>query len=309
MPSSPLSDLGDFNTEEETQPSLLTRIRRGLRRIFVGVLAAVGVYLGVCVGALILYSVFFPPITGVQLQREVEAFFSAQSHTRTYAPVPLDRIHPDLVLAAMAGEDTRFFEHPGLDWKAIQKAIAEHQRGDQLRGASTLTQQLVKNLFLTTHRSYLRKGLEVPLALAADALLSKRRILELYLNVIEWAPGIYGAEAAAIHYYGTSAAQLSRRQAAALAACIPNPHARTPQTVGRYQQVILRRMQILETLSLPEFLPSRPPQPTPARAPSPSRPSERSPEAAPNDSAPVPPDTARPTDTTSVPSRDSIRHW
>lgn len=269
-----------------------------------GGLAALGIYLGVCVGALIAYSVFFPPITGVQIQREVEALFSERTHVRAYTPVSFDRIPPDLVLATVAGEDTRFFEHPGLDWKAVREAIAEHQRGDQLRGASTLTQQLVKNLFMTTHRSYLRKGLELPLALAADALLSKRRILELYLNVIEWAPGTYGAEAAAYHYYGTSAAQLSRRQAAALAACIPNPHARTPQTVGRYQQVILRRMEILETLSLPEFLPSRPPRPTPARAPSPE-PSSRS---ALDDSAPVPPDTARPTDTTSA-SRDSIRHW
>ncbi len=210
----------------------------------------IATYLGLCVGALCAYSVFFPPLTGVQLQREIEARSSDQEHTRTYQPVPLDRLPSDLPLAVIAGEDTRFFEHSGLDWSAIQKALEENRSRGRIRGASTITQQLVKNLFLTTHRSYLRKGVEALLAVTAEAILSKRRILELYVNVIEWGPATYGIQAAAQHHYGISAARLSRRQAAALAACIPNPRERTPETVGRYQQTILYRMNVLEKPSI-----------------------------------------------------------
>lgn len=210
----------------------------------------IATYLGLCVGALCAYSVFFPPITGVQLQREIEAFTSEREYARTYRPVSLDRLPSDLPLAVIAGEDTRFFEHRGLDWSAIRKALQENQSRDRLRGASTITQQLVKNLFLTTHRSYLRKGVEALLALTAETILSKRRILELYVNVIEWGPATYGIEAAAQYHYGISATRLSRRQAAALAACIPNPRNRTPQTVGRYQQTILYRMNVLEKPSI-----------------------------------------------------------
>lgn len=210
-------------------------------------------------GALLAYSTFFPPVTGVQLQREIESIFSDREHVRAYRPVSLDHIPSDLLLAVIAGEDTRFYEHSGLDWEAIQEALRESQKTDELRGASTITQQLVKNLFMTTHRSYLRKGLEVPLALVADRLLSKRRILELYVNVIEWGPGIYGVEAAARHHYGIPAARLNRTQSASLAACIPNPLVRTPQNVGRYQRVILHRMKILEELPSYDHFPAQPP--------------------------------------------------
>lgn len=116
------------------------------------------------------------------------------------------------------------------------------QRKRMRRGGSTITQQLVKNLFLTTHRIAGRKLLEIPLALLAELVLDKDRILELYLNVVEWGPGIYGAEAAARHHYGLPASALSRNQAARMAACLPAPRTRTPQEMDRLGGLIERRM-------------------------------------------------------------------
>jgi monofunctional biosynthetic peptidoglycan transglycosylase len=215
-------------------------------------------YLGVCSFALLLYAVVFPPITGVQLQRHVAAAFTDGNYERTYRPRPLSRIDPDLPRAVVAGEDSRFFQHNGIDWEAVHTAIQEYRRGGDLRGASSITQQLVKNLFLTTHSTVVRKGLEVPLTYAAEALLSKRRILELYVNVIEWGPGVFGAEAAARHHYGSSARTLTRAQAAALAACIPNPLVRRPDRVDWYQHIILRRMSNLPPLPLSQRRARRP---------------------------------------------------
>jgi monofunctional biosynthetic peptidoglycan transglycosylase len=217
-------------------------------------------YLGGCLAALVVYAAVFPPVTGVQLQRRVEALVSTPSPQRSYEPVPLSRIDPALPLAVVAGEDSRFFLHGGIDWKEVGNAIKAYRDGDQLRGASSITQQLVKNLFMTTHSTYLRKALEVPLTYAAELLLSKRRILELYVNVIEWGPGVYGAEAAAQHHYDTSARHLTRYQAAGLAACIPNPLDRRPQTVGWYRDVILQRMAQIGRLPLSGTTPRLPPR-------------------------------------------------
>jgi monofunctional biosynthetic peptidoglycan transglycosylase len=225
-------------------------------------LAGTATYLGACVLALIVYSGVFPPVTGVQLQRSLEAVVGGPDHGRRYKPIPLSRIDRDLPLAVVAGEDSRFFLHWGIDWTEVANAIDAYRNGEPLRGASSITQQLVKNLFLTTHSTYLRKALEVPLTYAAELVLSKRRILELYLNVIKWGPGVYGAEAAVQHHYGTSARRLTRRQAARLAACIPNPLVRRPQTVGRYQSVILQRMRVLAPLPISQT----PTPPTPPHA-------------------------------------------
>jgi monofunctional biosynthetic peptidoglycan transglycosylase len=157
--------------------------------------------------------------------------------------VPLQRIDADLQHAVVAAEDGRFYQHWGIDWQELAKVLEESGRSGRLRGASTISQQLVKNLFLTTHRSPLRKACEVALVPLAELLLSKQRILELYLNVIEWGPGVYGAEAAARHHYGTSAASLSREQAARLAACIPSPLRWRPQRMDAYSSDILARME------------------------------------------------------------------
>lgn len=183
-----------------------------------------------------------PPFTMVQTQRRVESFFSKEPYEKRQTFVPLSQIDQDLQHAVIAAEDGRFYEHNGIDWMELQKMLGESQKGGRLRGASTITQQLVKNLFLTTHSNPIRKGLETPLVPLAELLLSKQRILELYLNVIEWGPGVYGAEAAARHHYGVSAAELGREQAARLAACIPSPLRRTPQRMDTYSSQILVRM-------------------------------------------------------------------
>ncbi len=162
-------------------------------------------------------------------------------HSR-YQFVPLSRISPDLQHAVIAAEDARFYQHHGFDWRQIQIAADQDMEGRRLRGASTLTQQLVKNLFFGTGRSILRKGAETTLVPVAELVLGKRRILELYLNVVEWGPGIYGAQAACRYFYGTSARSIGRDQAARLAAILPAPLRRRPQYMNRYSTIILERM-------------------------------------------------------------------
>jgi monofunctional biosynthetic peptidoglycan transglycosylase len=136
---------------------------------------------------------------------------------------PLEEISPNLVLAAMASEDSRFCAHDGFDWKAIREDWQRNQRGGQLLGASTISMQTAKNLFLWPDRSWPRKGLEVYFTLLIELAWPKRRIMELYLNEVEWAPGIYGAEAAAQFHFHKPASALSVGEAARLAAVLPNP--------------------------------------------------------------------------------------
>lgn len=136
--------------------------------------------------------------------------------------VPLERISPRLLQAVVASEDARFCLHRGIDYGALRAAIEDTRRGNP-RGGSTITMQVVKNLFLWPQRSYLRKGLELPLALAIDFLWPKRRILEVYLNIAEWGPGIYGAEVASRRAFGKPASRLTSSEAARLAVSLPNP--------------------------------------------------------------------------------------
>jgi monofunctional biosynthetic peptidoglycan transglycosylase len=141
-----------------------------------------------------------------------------------YQWVPYDRIAVSLKRAMVAAEDAKFIDHEGFDWDGIQLALEKNQRkGRVVAGGSTITQQLAKNLFLTPSRSYWRKAEEAAITVMLEALLPKRRILEIYLNVIEFGNGMFGAEAAARHYFGVSASQLSAEQAARLAAMAPNP--------------------------------------------------------------------------------------
>ncbi len=183
-----------------------------------------------------------PPFTMVQAQRRAEALFSRKPYRKRQSYVPLSRINIELQHAVIAAEDGRFYQHWGIDFLELEKVIDQREQGRRLRGASTIDQQLVKNLFLATYRSPLRKGLETALVPLEELLLSKQRILELYLNVIEWGPGVYGAEAAAQYHYGVPAANLSRDQAARLAACIPSPLRRRPQRMDTYSAEILERM-------------------------------------------------------------------
>jgi monofunctional biosynthetic peptidoglycan transglycosylase len=141
-----------------------------------------------------------------------------------YQWVPYDRISNSLKRAMVAAEDAKFIDHEGFDWDGIQLALEKNQKkGRVVAGGSTITQQLAKNLFLTPSRSYWRKAEEAVITVMLEAMLPKRRILEIYLNVIEWGNGMFGAEAAARHYFGVSASQLSAEQAARLAAMAPNP--------------------------------------------------------------------------------------
>lgn len=150
--------------------------------------------------------------------------------------VDLDEISPNLARAVMMSEDGQFCFHAGVDWRQMRGVVQDALDGEATRGASTISMQTVKNLFLWNGRSFIRKGLELPLALGADFVWSKRRMLEIYLNVAEWGPGIYGAEAAAQHHFRVSAAKLSARQAALLAVSLPNPITRNAGRPSRGMQ-------------------------------------------------------------------------
>jgi monofunctional glycosyltransferase len=183
-----------------------------------------------------------PPTTAVHIERRWQAGIQHSGYRKRYKFVALSQISPDLQHAVIAAEDAHFYQHHGFDWHEIEVAAQEDMEGDRTRGASTITQQLVKNLFFGTGRSILRKGAEVTLVPAAELVLGKRRILELYLNVIEWGPGIYGAESAARYYDQTAARNIGREQAARLAAILPAPLKRRPERMNNYSAIILRRM-------------------------------------------------------------------
>ena len=218
--------------------------RRGwIARILLWAVALVAAFWALCILELVALRWINPPATTVQAQRQVEAWLHHKPYRKRYTYVPLSRISPDLQHAVIAAEDGRFYQHHGIDWKEVEKVVDQDMEEGRLgRGGSTITQQLVKNLFLTTHRSILRKAVEFTLAPAAEILLSKRRILELYLNVIEWGPGVYGAEAASRNWYNVPAARVNREQAARLAALIPSPLRRQPTRMTWYSSEILRRM-------------------------------------------------------------------
>jgi monofunctional biosynthetic peptidoglycan transglycosylase len=184
-----------------------------------------------------------PPTTAVQIQRRVQAWIHHKPYQKRYQFIPLSQISPDFQHAVIAAEDARFYQHHGFDWHAIQIAAEGDMKGGRIRGGSTLTQQLVKNLFFGTGRSFLRKGVEFTLVPVAELVLGKRRILELYLNVVEWGPGVYGAEAASHYYDRTSARSIGRKQAAQLAAILPAPLKRRPERMNRYSGLILERMR------------------------------------------------------------------
>jgi monofunctional biosynthetic peptidoglycan transglycosylase len=185
-----------------------------------------------------------PPTTAVHMERRVEAWIDGKPYRERYSFVPLSRISPDFQHAVIAAEDARFYQHHGFDWQAMEIAAEDDMEGGRrVRGGSTITQQLVKNLFFGTGRSLLRKGAEFTLVPVAELVLGKPRILELYLNVVEWGPGIYGAEAAARAYYGTEARDLDREQGARLAAILPAPLKRKPNRMDHYSAIIQERMR------------------------------------------------------------------
>jgi monofunctional biosynthetic peptidoglycan transglycosylase len=184
-----------------------------------------------------------PSTTAVHIERRLQAWIHRAPYHERYKFIPLNQISPNLQHAVIAAEDARFYQHHGFDWHQIQIDAEDDMEGGRTRGASTITQQLVKNLFFGTGRSILRKGAEFTLVPVAELVLGKRRILELYLNVVEWGPGIYGAESASSYYDRTAARNIGREQAARLAAILPAPLKRRPERMNHYSALILERMR------------------------------------------------------------------
>ena len=193
--------------------------------------------------SILLFRFVNPPITTVMI------FEKLKGYTLQREWVPLERISPHLPLAVIAAEDGRYCRHWGVDWAAMRDAIEEAGDGGLMRGASTIPMQTAKNLYLWTWRSYVRKALELPLAYLMSAVWPKERMMEIYLNIVQWGPGVFGAEAASRHHFKKSASALTRREAALLAATLPNPWVRNAGRPGpRVRSIagaIERRMPII----------------------------------------------------------------
>ena len=230
----------------------MNAIRHGLVRAALCIASAL-VLLHLFFAAMIAWWAHHPPAATAFMNERMQALRERDPKARLrYAFVPYERVSPALKRAMIAAEDAKFVDHEGFDWDGIEVALEKNQRrGRIVAGGSTITQQLAKNLFLTDSRSWLRKGEEAMITLMLEAMLDKRRIFELYLNVIEWGSGVFGAEAAAQHYFGVSAARLSQEQAARLAAMAPNPryYERHPNARGLARKIgiIAARMPAAET--------------------------------------------------------------
>ncbi len=221
-----------------------TSLRKGFLRSFV-LWFVIGLALVWSLAAMSLLALRWidPPTTAVHIERRLQAWIHNTPYLERYKFVPLGQISPDLQHAVIAAEDARFYQHHGFDWHEVKIAAEDDLEGERTRGASTLTQQLVKNLFFGTGRSFLRKGAEFTLVPVAELVLGKRRILELYLNVVEWGPGIYGAESACRAHDGIAARNIGREQSARLAAILPAPLKRRPERMNHYSALILERMR------------------------------------------------------------------
>jgi monofunctional biosynthetic peptidoglycan transglycosylase len=184
-----------------------------------------------------------PGITALMQQRMDEAESAGKKFSLQQTWVPLSKISPYLVHAVITSEDGTFYEHAGIDWYELEESIEKNmEKGKPARGGSTITQQLSKNLFFSTSKSYGRKAKELIVALRMERQLPKKRILEIYLNIIEWGDGIFGAEAASRKYFGKSAAFLTREEAARMAAVIPSPLKHAPNAGSAY---VLRRSSLI----------------------------------------------------------------
>ncbi len=215
--------------------SATRNLRRWLARLFL-----LGVILLLAPFALVpLYAVINPPVTVLQLAKA----WQGNGISKSWVAMP--QIARTLPAAVVASEDARFCSHSGIDWDVVQKVVEDkiENPDKKVRGASTITMQIAKNLFFPPDRSLFRKTMEVPLALWIDLVWSKRRQMEVYLNIVEWAPGIYGAGAAARHHFRKPASRLTRRDAARLAASLPNPKVRNAGRPGPLTRRIAARIE------------------------------------------------------------------
>lgn len=196
-------------------------------------------------------------VTPLMIQRSVQYWNDKSFHTRK-TWVSYDRISPELAKAVIASEDNLFDTHSGFDWKQINKAIDDHERGKKLRGASTISQQTAKNVFLLPSRNFVRKGLEAYFTVLIENIWGKKRIMEVYLNVAEMGRGIYGAQAAAECHFRKNASKLTRQESCLIAACLPNPLRRNAGAPSGYVRSRAAMIQSLEAnLSYPEWVASR----------------------------------------------------
>jgi monofunctional biosynthetic peptidoglycan transglycosylase len=225
--------------------------RRWVKWIFLGPLLAV-LLLQLYFFLQICWWSYFDPSSTSMMRQQLEVLRETNPKAKLEQQwVPYSRISNNLKRAVIASEDANFAEHDGIDWDALEKAYERNNRKHKVvGGGSTITQQLAKNLFLSGYRSYLRKGQELVIAYMLEAVMSKERILEVYLNVVEFGRGVFGAEAAARHYFHIPAANLTAAQAARLAVMLPNPRYydrhRETNYLARRTAVILRRMSFAE---------------------------------------------------------------
>ena len=237
---------GDAPDIRSAAPALPTERTRHKRRWLKFGSLVVSLGLLTLVASIVLFRYVNPPVTTVMAAEKL----GGATLRRQW--VPLGSISRSLPLAVIASEDGRFCQHWGVDWAAVRDAVNENRRGG-FRGASTIPMQTAKNLYLWTERSYLRKLMEVPIAYLLTALWPKERVMEVYLNVAQWGPGIFGAEAASRYYFGKSASQLNRREALLLAAALPAPSIRNPaKPSARMVQIaraVERRMPVIAARS------------------------------------------------------------
>ncbi len=216
--------------------------RQRLRRFFGWTILAIVL---VCLTPLALAALYTWPATHPVSTLMAWRFVSGETISRDW--VDFDAISPNVWQSVVSSEDGQFCAHKGVDWDAVNTVIEGALEGEKVRGASTIPMQTVKNVFLWPGRSYVRKALEVPLALVIDRVWGKRRVMEVYLNIAEWGPGIYGIEAAARHHFGTSAANLTRAQAALLTVALPSPLTRNParptRSLGRMARTVESRAE------------------------------------------------------------------
>lgn len=228
-------------TLRPARPVSAARFFRRLVQIGLGLIL---LWVGAVVWLGLLYWVV-PPASTLMLGR----WLTLRSVERVY--VSLDDISPHLPLAVMTSEDSRFCEHGGVDWIALREVVEDADDDGPSRGASTIPMQVAKNLFLWQSRSYIRKGMEIPVALYLDLIWSKRQMMEVYLNVAEWGEGVFGAEAAAQKYFRKSAKDLTRREAALLARALPNPLRRNPSRPTKRLSALAGQLQARMTAAAP----------------------------------------------------------
>jgi len=220
-----------------------------IRRILRFFLKCLLVLLLATVGIVALFRFVNPPFSALMIERHAAASWAGKKYSSRYEWVPFDRIAPAAGLAVIASEDQNFARHHGFDMQAIEKAIDHNDENKRIRGASTLTQQTAKNVFLWPGRTWLRKGIEAYFTVLLESLWSKRRILEVYLNIAEFGDNVYGVEAASQQFFHKPASRLTREEAALLVATLPDPHRLKPYAPSAYlrerQQWILQQMDQL----------------------------------------------------------------